>query len=69
MVLDIVAITSIALSGTAMLLQTLFTSRCSQVRCCGEDGCLVERKVMNEDEVKNIQPKLSPSTTSFITST
>lgn len=63
MVVDVVAITSIALSGTAMLLQTLFTSRCSQIRCCGDDGCLVERKVMSDEEIKNVKPQLSPNLT------
>tara|TARA_R100000654_G_scaffold30071_4_gene54671 strand:+ start:905 stop:1093 length:189 start_codon:yes stop_codon:yes gene_type:complete len=53
MVVDVVAITSIALSGTAMLLQTLFTSRCSQIRCCG-DGCILDREVMSESERKNL---------------
>ncbi len=61
MVVDVVAITSIALSGTAMLLQTLFTSRCSQIRCCGEDGCLVEREVMSNEEAKKVKPQLSPN--------
>lgn len=49
MVVDVVAITSIALSGTAMLMQTLFTSRCTHISCCSDEGCVsCERNVIDE---------------------
>ncbi len=58
MVIDVVAITSIALSGTAMLLQTLFTSRCSHISCCSDEGCVsCEREVMSNEEAQKFISK------------
>ena len=51
MALDIVAVVSIAISGAVMLLQTLFTSRCTHIECCSENGCLsCDRKLSKKNE-------------------
>jgi len=55
MVVDIVAITSIALSGTAMLMQTLFTSRCTHISCCGDEGCISCERNVDETKKDNKQ--------------
>lgn len=50
MPLDVVAVVSVALGGAAMLLQTLFTSRCSHIECCSENGCLSCERVVDKDK-------------------
>ena len=58
---EMVALIAILGSTFSGILTTLFHSRCSKVRCCGEDGWIsCDREVMNETEM-TAHPVASPS--------
>jgi len=59
MPVDIIALTSVACGGVVMLLQTLFTSKCTHIECCSDEGCLsCDRKVSDDkNEKQNITKK------------
>jgi len=47
---ELVALIAVIGSTLSGILTTLFHSRCSKIRCCGEEGCIsCDREVMNEN--------------------
>lgn len=58
MPVDIIALTSVATGGVVMLLQTLFTSKCTHIECCSDEGCMsCDRKVTDDKDEKNNKTK------------